>query len=116
MVKLIEYHGWWSYYRQPDHDGLVIIIHPWESGLDASPMYDEALRVEHDQPKLKELYKQFIELEVSYKYFYRWNQNKIIRKKGHRAYKKFLDYFVIKEVGVNSVYTYGWKVLADLSH
>jgi hypothetical protein len=25
-------------------------------------MYDEALRVEHDKPALKELYKQFIEL------------------------------------------------------
>jgi hypothetical protein len=74
------------------------------------------LRVEHDQPKLKELYKQFIELEVSYKYLYKWNQNKIIRKKNHRAYKKFLDYFVVKEVGVNAVYTYGWKILADLSH
>jgi hypothetical protein len=40
LVKVIEYHGWWSLYRQPDHDGLVVIIHPWESGLDASPMYD----------------------------------------------------------------------------
>ena len=78
-------------------------------------MYDEALRVEHDKPELKELYKQFIELEISYKFIYRWNQNKIIRKKNHQAHKKFLDYFVIKEVGVNAIYTYGWKVLADLS-
>ena len=45
LLKIIQYHGWWSYYTQPDHDGLVVIIHPWESGLDASPMYDEALRV-----------------------------------------------------------------------
>lgn len=79
-------------------------------------MYDEALRVEHDQPKLKQLYKQFIELQVSYKFLYRWNQNKIIRRKNHRAYKNFLDYFVIKEVGVNAVYTYGWKLLAEMSH
>lgn len=115
LIKIIEYHGWWSLYRQPDHDGLVVIIHPWESGLDASPMYDEALRVEHDKPALKELYKQFIELEVSYKYLYKWNQNKIIAPKRHRAYKKFLDYFVVKEVGVNAVYTYGWKLLEELS-
>jgi hypothetical protein len=40
LVKLIEYHGWWAHERQPDQDGLVVIIHPWESGLDASPMYD----------------------------------------------------------------------------
>jgi hypothetical protein len=29
-----------------------VIIHPWESGLDASPMYDEALKVENPKPKL----------------------------------------------------------------
>ena len=29
LVKLIEYHGWWAHERQPDHDGLVVIIHPW---------------------------------------------------------------------------------------
>jgi hypothetical protein len=62
VVKLIEYHGWWAHERQPDNDGLVVIIHPWESGLDASPMFDEALKVPHDQPALKELYYQFIEL------------------------------------------------------
>lgn len=45
--------------RQPDRDGLIVIIHPWQSGLDASPMYDEALGVKNPQPKLKELYPQF---------------------------------------------------------
>lgn len=40
LIDIIQYHGWWAYNRQPDHDGLVVIIHPWESGLDASPMYD----------------------------------------------------------------------------
>ena len=29
LVKLIEYHGWWAHERQPDHDGLVVVIHPW---------------------------------------------------------------------------------------
>ena len=42
---MIEYYDWWARYRQPDYDGLVVIIHPWESGLDASPAYDEALKV-----------------------------------------------------------------------
>lgn len=115
LVRLIEYHGWWAHERQPDNDGLIVIIHPWESGLDASPMYDEALKVPRDQPKLKDLYYQFIELELSYKFLYRWNQAKIIRKKNSSAKKSFLTYFVMKEVGVNAVYTYGWKILADLS-
>jgi hypothetical protein len=78
-------------------------------------MYDEALKVTNPKPKLTDLYPQFEKLILSYKYKYRWNQNKIISKKEHSAHNKFLDYFVIKEVGVNSVYTAGWKILADLS-
>lgn len=61
------------------------------------------------------MYSRFIELQLSYKNIYRWNQTKIVMKKKHKAHQIFLDYFVIKEVGVNSVYTYGWKILADLS-
>ena len=59
-------------------------------------MYDEALKVPSDQPKLKELYYQFIELEISYKLFYHWNQAEIIKKKTHSAHKNFLTYFVVK--------------------
>ena len=40
MPKLVEYYEWWAKIRQPDNDGLRVVIHPWESGLDASPMYD----------------------------------------------------------------------------
>lgn len=32
----------WLERRDPDGDGLVSIVHPWESGLDASPLYDDA--------------------------------------------------------------------------
>lgn len=78
-------------------------------------MYDEALKVPHDQPTLKELYYQFIELELSYKFIYRWKQSKIIQKKKHSAHKTFLTYFVVKDIGVNAIYTYGWKVLSELS-
>lgn len=29
LPKLIRYHEWWANQRQPDNDGLVVIIHPW---------------------------------------------------------------------------------------
>lgn len=29
LYKLIDYHEWWARYRQPNYDGLVVIIHPW---------------------------------------------------------------------------------------
>ena len=40
LDKMIEYYEWWARFRQPDYDGQIVIIHPWESGLDASPAYD----------------------------------------------------------------------------
>lgn len=50
LTPLAKYHQWWMAERQPDKDGLVVIIHPWESGLDASPLYDEALGVANPKP------------------------------------------------------------------
>jgi hypothetical protein len=36
-------HRWWLRARDPDRRGLVAILHPWESGNDNSPAWDEAL-------------------------------------------------------------------------
>jgi glycogen debranching enzyme len=36
-------HRWWLEARDPDKRGLVAILHPWESGSDNSPVWDEAL-------------------------------------------------------------------------
>lgn len=36
-------HRWWGQARDPDGLGLVAILHPWESGSDNSPAWDEAL-------------------------------------------------------------------------
>jgi glycogen debranching enzyme len=36
-------HRWWRKARDPDGLGLVAILHPWESGSDNSPAWDEAL-------------------------------------------------------------------------
>ena len=36
-------HRWWLRARDPDGLGLVSILHPWESGSDNSPAWDEAL-------------------------------------------------------------------------
>ncbi|NNC01244.1 neutral trehalase, partial [Corallococcus exiguus] len=39
----IRSHRWWLTARAPDGLGLVSILHPWESGSDNSPAWDEAL-------------------------------------------------------------------------
>ena len=41
--RLCAYHAWLDRRRDPDGDGLVSIIHPWESGWDAAPRWDRAL-------------------------------------------------------------------------
>jgi len=45
--KILAWHRWWWSKRDRDGTGLVVIYHPWETGRDNSPVWDEALaRVE----------------------------------------------------------------------
>lgn len=41
--RLLAYHRWLYEARDPEGTGLVAILHPWESGMDNSPVWDEAL-------------------------------------------------------------------------
>ena len=41
--KLINFHRYLMTERDPEKSGLVTIFHPWESGLDDSPTWDDAL-------------------------------------------------------------------------
>ena len=43
VPKILEFHRWLYRARDPDNTGLVAILHPWESGMDNSPLWDEAL-------------------------------------------------------------------------
>lgn len=41
--KLLAWHRWWHETRDPDRSGLVTCVHPWESGRDNLPDWDEPL-------------------------------------------------------------------------
>lgn len=43
VPKLIDYHLWWYRERDPERHGLVCSYHPWESGMDNSPAWDDPL-------------------------------------------------------------------------
>ena len=43
IKKLKKYLDWFYNYRDTNNVGLVSIIHPWESGLDNSPIWDSPL-------------------------------------------------------------------------
>lgn len=52
--RLIAFHDWFDRRRDPDKDHLVSLIHPWESGWDASPRWDRAMglrRPTHEEAK-----------------------------------------------------------------
>ncbi len=41
---LVRHHRWWYRCRDPLDTGLVFSSHPWESGMDNSPAWDEPLK------------------------------------------------------------------------
>ena len=46
---LVQYHQWLYAERDPHHEGLVLQIHPWETGLDNTPPWIAEMR-EHQLP------------------------------------------------------------------
>jgi len=51
--KIVHYHRFFYQYRDPKKEGLVFIFHPWESGRDNSPLWDESMdRIIIDKNKL----------------------------------------------------------------
>ncbi len=51
--KVLHYHRFLYTYRDPEREGLMFIFHPWESGRDNSPLWDESLdRIIIDPAKL----------------------------------------------------------------
>ena len=62
LKKIKKYHEWFIKFRDPNKTGLVSILHPWESGYDNSPIWDDAMNnISVD----KELNYQRRDLEVS---------------------------------------------------
>ncbi len=46
---LLAYHQWFYAERSPHAEGLVVLIHPWETGLDNTPPWMQAMR-QHQRP------------------------------------------------------------------
>jgi alpha,alpha-trehalase len=49
--KVAKCHDWFDRRRDPDGDGLVCIIHPWEAGGDAPPRWDTFLGLDKYIPE-----------------------------------------------------------------
>ncbi len=101
VPKIVKFLEWW-HYRDHDNDGLVSIIHPWESGIDASPTYDPVFNL--NNPRTCQMYPHFWRLLHIY-HKLGWNQQAILQG----------EWFNVEDVGLCSVYADGWGVLASLA-
>jgi len=118
LSPLVSYWDWWWATRNVGPHGLVSILHGWESGLDASPLYDAPYQVPNPQPTLLQMYPKFVELIMSYHFEFDWNTTEILnRANDSEAWFSELvdDWFVVEDIGVNAVYAAGWGVLGDLA-
>lgn len=57
LPRVLRYHRWFYSARDPNGTGLVSVIHPWESGMDNSPIWDAALAAVEPGPSVAHLRK-----------------------------------------------------------
>ena len=116
LPPLIKYFNWWKTTRDLDGTGVVTILHPWESGLDLTPAYDPALGVRltsRARPAWSEIYPQLIQLALSYRWRYSWDQTAILSRTS--AAPGPINFFKVQDIAVNCVYASGWAILGDLA-
>jgi len=103
LPPVLRFMRWLERVRDSDHDGLIEIIQPDESGLDASPKYDEAMGVPSQPPTetLPEWRRSMHRLFDAYA-----NQT-------HEEQAR-LDVFLFEDVMMNVIYADGLRALARL--
>ncbi|KAI8799279.1 Six-hairpin glycosidase-like protein [Cladochytrium replicatum] len=116
VPKVAAYYEWWRTTRDIDGNGLVTTIHPWESGIDASPAFDAAWHFTYTTPifSFPILYLKFPELQSYYKDTMKWNITAILaRKKAEGSI--IANWFMVQDIAMNTLHAVGWAVLGDLA-
>lgn len=104
MPRLDRYYSWLARERDPDGDGLISIISPYESGLDHKPAYDPLLGIRNPRPRSR--------LSVEWRYRLTDLANLALGFSARLALAK--GRFCVEDVMVNAVYAQGLYALADL--
>ncbi len=104
LPPMARFFDWLARVRDPDDDGLIALIQPDESGLDASPKYDKAMGIPHEPPTdtLPALRRSMQRLFTAY-------------KDAAPEAQPLLDVFLFEDVMMNSIYADGLRALAKLS-
>ena len=120
LIKIKKYHEWFIKFRDPNKTGLVSILHPWESGYDNSPIWDEPmsnilvdkdlnyqrrdLEVSNsDERPLKKDYDRYVTIR---------DQFRDVNYDPHKLYE--LSIFNVVDVGFNSLFLKANKDLVKL--
>ena len=124
LPALVKYHRWWKTREEQNTSGgsCPSHLHGWETGMDASPAYDEAYFTPPNTTQNK-MYPHFLSLMFGYTVDYDWNMTDILgrdhaKEKHPGALEKFLmddAWFYVQDVGLCGVLADGWGVLADLA-
>lgn len=101
LDKLYANHIWLLNNRDPDHDGLISIISPNESGLDELPVFQTQLGYLGNEPF--KVHRAFRKPDVFNK-LYRFNSESILKK----------DYFNYEELLFNCIFIESARSLARL--
>ena len=101
LPSLVNFYRWLAENRDPDDDGLISIIAPYESGMDQSPSFDEIIGANRNSAASVALSGR----KVTFKNM----------KRGYNLDKIFTsDYFNVEDVMVNSIYIKNLQVLSKL--
>ncbi|MDP2671764.1 MAG: trehalase family glycosidase [bacterium] len=101
LPKLTDYYSWLADNRDPDRDGLLSIIAPYESGMDQSPSYDEVCDIRSKTKLGVAIGCRKVTLRHM---LHNYDLKKIFAE----------DYFNVEDVFVNSIYIKNLKVLVRL--
>ena len=120
IKKIKKYHEWFIKFRDPKKTGLVSILHPWESGYDNSPIWDdpmEKVKIEKNL-KYKRADNKVINPDhrphnIDYdRYVTIKNNLRSIKYNPKKAYKS--SFFNVVDVGFNSIFLKANKDLVFL--
>ncbi len=110
VKKIKKFHEWFIKYRDPKRNGLVSILHPWESGYDNSPIWDEPMRkviveknIKYKRADNKLINPDYRPLDIDYDRYVTIKNN--LRKNNYnpkKIYKSSL--FNVVDIGFNSIF------------
>lgn len=91
--KLKLYFDWLYRTRDRNSNGLLEILHPWESGTDSIPSFDKELGFKSHNPSTIEVWRALLRILFKYQSL-GWDENKMYRS----------EMFLIENITFNSIY------------